>query len=380
MFRSGTTLMGRVLHAHPNLGIASDPFRPVYNSLRSHVANEVGVEVAPDRPLDDYYLDPEGRRVFKALQEANLDVPIQEDLGELRSRIADHGRPFSPRIADRVDDLEGSTFSELFDSMVELSGEAYGPEDAEAVGFKEVWTDEFTPLLCRSRQDVRVVHVVRDPRAVAASKNVTDGKYPWWFLARQWRKLAALSWAYARDETLSERVHTIRFEDFLREPKEQARNLCDFLGVNFAPAMTDPSTYVDGSGDPWRQNTNYGEGKKDFETDAIDRWRSTLAENEIRYMEALCAPEMHLHGYETETSPSPPAPLDSPQIPQEEIAGWMRGTIPNDSMTTATLAAEEAIRYDVLSARNPPKEVVEGAFLRRDIYEAAAKSYSDVVR
>ena len=48
----------------------------------------------------------------------------------------------------------------------------------------------------------------------------------------------------------------IRFEDLLFNPHTVAKDLCEFLKVDFH-GMTDPSTYTDGAGQPWRQNTSY---------------------------------------------------------------------------------------------------------------------------
>ena len=61
------------------------------------------------------------------------------------------------------------------------------------------------------------------------------------------RELAELVWTVCHRNVLSfletipaERRHRVRFEDLTARPEEAARGLCDFLGVEFAPAMTDP--------------------------------------------------------------------------------------------------------------------------------------------
>lgn len=381
MFRSGTTLLGRLINAHPRIGVASDPFRPFYNSLRSQVASGIGLDVPPDAPLSDYYFDPEGLRVFQEIQQTDLNHPLEIDaLDDLRSRCADHGRPYAPRIAESIERLTGETYAELFQSMVDLTGEECGPEDAEAVAFKEVWTDEFTPLLCRSRADIRCIHIVRDPRAVAASKNSREEKYPWWFLARQWRKLAALSWAYSRLPSLSHKVLNLRFEDLIQKPERTVERICSFLDVEYDGAMADPSTYVDGRGQPWQQNTSYGEGSKKFDTSSVDRWRETLNENEVRFVESLCAPEMSLHGYETETKVRPPKPIASPRVEDSNLADWMQGEIHNDRLTTSVHAAKEHLRYNALGAEDVADEIATGCFLRRDVYKEISSEIAEVKR
>ena len=41
MFRSGTTMIARMLHANPNIVCASDPFAPIFKSFRNNVCNEM---------------------------------------------------------------------------------------------------------------------------------------------------------------------------------------------------------------------------------------------------------------------------------------------------------------------------------------------------
>lgn len=370
MFRSGTTLLGRMLHAHPSVAVASDPYRPVFNFFRSQIARELSLDVPPSAPLGDYYFDPQRRRLFKAIQKSSLEKPIKYDIDSIRSEAAKHGKPLSPRIADNINQLTGATWSELLGSMLRLIRGYYGSNSEQIIGFKEVWTDEFVPLLCRSEYDFKCIHIVRDPRAVSASKNVGgEGQYPWWFLGRQWRKLASLARTYSGNMGFSDRVFVLRFEDLVANPGETTRKICHFLGVSVSDAMTDPSRYVDGRGDEWRQNTNYGEGQEKFDTGAIDRWRSHLQPQEVRAVESLCWPEMTLYDYKCDYRPSSPDPLECPYIEGEDLADWMQGSMTDGLLMSAIKAAEERIRYRLLQKEDSGVELIEGAFLRRDLYE-----------
>ena len=48
---------------------------------------------------------------------------------------------------------------------------------------KEVWVDEFAPLLSKSNGQLKILHIIRDPRSVVASNFKSDNKYPllFWF-------------------------------------------------------------------------------------------------------------------------------------------------------------------------------------------------------
>lgn len=371
MFRSGTTLLARMLHAHPDIAFASDPYRPMYNSLRTEVASDLGLTIPPTAPLADYYLDPEQLPLFEAIQRTTLDHNLEKgELERLRKRIRTHSTPHSPHTANCVDDLEGTTYAELFDQMVQLTRDAYGSRDEEIVGFKEVWTSEFAPAIARSRPESKFIHVIRDPRAVATSKNARQEKYPWLFLARQWRKLACLPWAYANAPNLRDRTLILHFEDLISGPRETADRICSFLHVPPVAEMTDPSEYVDGAGRPWAQNTSYGPGKDSFDESTIGKWRTRLDPSIKSYLEALCAPEMLLHGYEPEGIPSAPDPLDAPIVDEANLADWMRGTIPNDDARTAILTAQEKIRYDLLQeSAGTEHPLILHAFLNEVAYQ-----------
>ena len=87
-----------------------------------------------------------------------------------------------------------STYEEWIKRFLDLIWESCRKDqEAGVVSFKEVWTNEFAPAFLRSFRNSKVLFVIRDPRAVAASKNVTSEKYSLLFLARQWRKLAWLA-------------------------------------------------------------------------------------------------------------------------------------------------------------------------------------------
>lgn len=53
MFRSGTTHLARIHHAHDVIACASDPFRPFFNCLRDAVAEDIGYTVDSFDPLGD---------------------------------------------------------------------------------------------------------------------------------------------------------------------------------------------------------------------------------------------------------------------------------------------------------------------------------------
>ncbi|MBD3166682.1 hypothetical protein GF324_08795 [bacterium] len=370
MFRSGTTLMARMLGAHPNLAFASDPFQPTLKEFRNTVwANLVGVDQMDAKaPFDDYYFYPDKQQLMKAVQQTGLDLSIGNlDLPGLRATTARYAHDFSPKIEPYLELLNGPTFADLLATGGEVIERAYGDKNTQAVGFKITWACEFGPHLLRQWDNAKVVHIVRDPRAVCSSKYALEGrKNPFIFLVRQWRKLVTLPWVHLQDSfPYRDRVHVLRYEDLVSNPESEVERLCEFLELPMSERMLDPSRYDDGSGKVWEPNTSYREKKKQFNTSSIDKWRSVLNGRQIEFIERLALPEMAVWGYEPEIADSHGIPAsmvyDPPEVPLEELVEWIipytryePHTLLHDmvleQMRANTLAGGDEVADDIKSA------------------------------
>jgi sulfotransferase family protein len=386
MFRSGSTLLCKMLSAHPRVTLATDPYYPFFKQVCAHHARALGQTYDPEGPLPDYYFDPLLQPLFRAIQDGSLAEPADPaDLPGTRNRIDRWGRPYAPRLMDHLDKVGGATFQDVFASMLALVAEQYGSPGDAWTGFKDVWSDEFIPAMARSFPEAKFLEIVRDPRAVCASRNDRPPYYPWLFMCRQWRKLVALAWEYQQPaHELADRVLLLRYEDLVDDPEGHARRLCDFLEIDFAASMLDPAGFTDGSGQAWSQNTRYGDGARSFDSTPLQRWRKVLSEDQVALIDALCAPEMALHGYQPDACPDGiPAQMQlaGPHLPLDELGPWIRSVTRNDPLTNAVEMAKEALRYELLAAANlsaVSDEVIEGAFLSRGVLDAARQARAGV--
>jgi hypothetical protein len=382
MFRSGTTLLGKMLNAHPRIAIASDPYLPFFKALRSAIAAQSASAAVPaTAPLADYYFDPRQIAIFNAVQQARLDLPLPAlELPSLHAEIRRYSEPYAPRILPLIDSIQGNTFGQAFARMLDVLDVSYGKGRNCLLGFKEVWADEFIPCLARAMPKARFIQITRDPRGVCASKNVLPERYPWIFMARQWRKLTAAGWHYQHDPAFAKRILRVRFEDLVANPAAVAGEVCAFLDVSRAEEMIDPSCFVDGTGGPWMQNTSFGRGGRSFDADAAHRWRNRLAPVEIEFIESLCGPEMLLHGYELSGPWRPPVNGEiraAPRVPDDHLAGWIKGLYPNDPLSIAVETTKEILRGALLRGcphTEPDLEVIQGCFLFTDVYQAARRA------
>lgn len=165
--------------------------------------------------------------------------------------------------------------------------------------------------------DLRVVHLVRDPRGVAYSwtKQVarpeTDGatavpRYPPARSALRWSAHNAAIHVLARlgreqRHRLPRRIPValIRYEDFIAEPRRTLRSLASFAGLEPAPHelsyLSDDhvelGTIHSAAGNPMRFTTGRTPLRRD------DAWRHGLPAGQRRLVSAICAPALAAYGY-----------------------------------------------------------------------------------
>ncbi|MBI4881979.1 MAG: sulfotransferase [Planctomycetes bacterium] len=264
--RSGTTLLQRLLDAHPLVSIAPETFfirrfwkkRRVYGDLRDCGRFERLVsDVTALQEFADMGLDAEG---FRAAARA------------------------VPRAIDAL-------FSLLLAEFAKLRGTP--------------WVGEKTPnhllymrTLERFFPDARFVHIVRDPRAVALSwRGVPWSNGSLAQDAEVWRRYLAT--ARAKPPRQRERLLLLRYEELVAHPEPQLRKLCEFLGLPFHPAMLAGEAarelVVDLEREPWKQGA-----AGPIHCASVDRWRSVLSAAEVRAVETVTWFEMKAAGYRPE--------------------------------------------------------------------------------
>jgi len=164
----------------------------------------------------------------------------------------------------------------------------------------------FVRDILRLYPNARIVHMVRDPRAVLASQRhkwrrrfLGAGTIPlreavrsWlnyhpWVLSRLWR--AAVSGV--REVSAEARVFTVRYETLVSAPEETLGRLCDWLGIAFEPAMLE----VPVVGSSMRSDVA---GRSGMDASRAEAWREGgLPRYDIAVCEQVCGVLMDEYGY-----------------------------------------------------------------------------------
>ena len=290
--RSGTTLMRRILGRHSRIAIATEnhylghllPWEGALHGLRR--AGDLREDEAVVRLVAMIYSDAFQRG--SRLREASpfwrwiaRNVPRTE----LEARLM---------AAERT---ERGIFTALLRTYADRRGKAIMGEKTPA---HVAWVDTLLEWFPTGR----VVHMMRDPRAVFVSELRRRSEHAVTFPYRWLVRVPALmrgfvllevAWAWAgavsRHRSLSrrypDRYRLVRFEDLVRAPEATVEGLCTFLGVDPEPRMLDQKVVSKGS----------RHGQAGFDADAADRWMVTIGPSEMRWLGRLLGRRINEMGY-----------------------------------------------------------------------------------
>ncbi len=290
--RSGTTLTRRILDRHSRIGIATE------NHYLGHLLAWEGA-----------------RHYFRRLGELHDDATVRRLVAliyspefQRRSRLRELS-PYWRWLTERVPraDIEARLLASdrtergIFEAFLRIYADRRGKA---IMGEKTPAHLAYVETLLEWFPDARVVHCMRDPRAIYVSelrRRAQDpASVPYRQLVHVPAVLAAfvllqVTWAWAaavhRHRTLSrrfpERYRLLSFEGLVRAPEATLTELCDFLGVGFEPRMLEQRVTSKGA----------RVGEMGFDAGAADRWRILIGRRASRAIETLLGRRLAEMGY-----------------------------------------------------------------------------------
>ncbi|XP_010604670.1 carbohydrate sulfotransferase 3 isoform X2 [Fukomys damarensis] len=196
---------------------------------------------------------------------------------------------------------------------VTLAAEACRRKDHMALKAVRMRQLEFLqPLAEDPRLDLRVIQLVRDPRAVLASRMVAfAGKYETW---KKWleegqdqlqeeevQRLRAncesirlsAELGLRQPAWLRGRYMLVRYEDVARKPLQKAREMYRFAGIPLTPQVED---WIQKNTQAARDGSGIYSTQKNS-SEQFEKWRFSIPFKLAQVVQAACAPTMHLFGY-----------------------------------------------------------------------------------
>lgn len=314
--RSGTTLLNRMLNAHPDVALLyqqSNFLRLDLGAYDLRRADEARRLLADARRVCSEFSDRFDDDAHAALL-AWIDTAGPPALGALYRMVV-------RRLGGR-----GTRYW----------GEKYAGRAIEALKFLDAVPDG------------KVVHIVRDPRDVCASekrKRMIEAGLPPVdpsFLSMAYDAKVAERVGAHLQNVASGNYHRLRYEDLVADPAGAARTLCAFLGLRCVPAMLQTGAFTDDDGRPWRANSSFERDVTSIRASFRGRWRSGLTRAEARCVERLCGPAMRRLGYRPPWRVSAWAAARLP--PRFVPESWQREAAEVEWLATA---AEEAALWSV---------------------------------
>lgn len=267
--RSGTTLLQRMLDAHPDVAIAPETYFIRHFYLKRQEYGNLEKD-------DNYYRLIENIIAIPEFAEMEID--------------AQNFREASKHISRQYSTL----FALLLDSFASIRKVSVVGEKTPNHLLYMQTLEEFFP-------EAYFIHIIRDPRAVVNSWR----KVPWSngsvsADAEVWRRYLETARLYPPRKSP---LFPLFYEKLVSNPEAILHSLCDFLNLPFAPEMLDyhlqVSQTVNVDREPWKNQT-----LKPISQDSLTLWQQDLSSSQIADIEAVALPEMKRLEYQLAT-PSP---------------------------------------------------------------------------
>lgn len=261
--RSGTTMLQLMLNAHPNIAIIGElHYFDTIQQIQKWVP-----ELNSPGSIDKfkYYL--------RRCEHYSL-IPFMDELVDC--------------VCERLVDAPLPSYEKFYQFIME---EYAVRQSASRFGEKTPANVRYLDELLQIFPDAKIVHLVRDPRAVAASTVKMPG-------ASRNVLIHALSWKYdiLLGRYAKERAAYIevRYEDLVQYPREELKRITAFIGENYDEHMLNfhksASKFL--KNEPWKDGT-----KEPVNAAPIDKWKQQLTPSETLVVESVSGSVMDKFNY-----------------------------------------------------------------------------------
>jgi hypothetical protein len=282
--RSGTTLMSFILRNHSR----------VFGLKETHYFGEFW---DPRRPGK--------HRGSNRLIHGAAAILARQEQGILAAKPTDRDYQTARELVESLPANEqdpASVFARVTGKLAHDAGKAIPCEQTPRNIF-------YAGQLLQLYPNARLVHMLRDPRAVMASQkkrwhrrrlSADSSHFPLAHSLRVWINYhpytAARLWNRASQAAMRLQSHPrftlVRFEELLTDPDRIVSSLCRDLDIDYEPAMLDVGQ-INSS-----HQSSVGGARRGLHRDAIATWKTALSAPEISIAEHQCGQLMEQYGYE----------------------------------------------------------------------------------
>jgi hypothetical protein len=255
--RSGTTLLRNMLNRHPAIAVCRETEFYHYIYRRRRAFGDLAILRNRQRLVKEYLSTQRVQR-------------LQLDLEALEQTLLE----------------EGVSYEALFLSLLWFYARAQGKRRC---GEKTPQHALFTETLCSWYPDATVIHLLRDPRDVAASlMRMPSAPKGALGSARVWLQYNASAWrSRHRPQYL-----LVRYEQLVTQPEQELARVCAAIGEDYCPAMMVPN-WDPTANRPWLRRA-----EEPVTTERMGKWRDLLTAEQVSLVEWVVGKQMRTFGYE----------------------------------------------------------------------------------
>lgn len=294
LYRSGTTLLEKILHSHPQIYLVSQPFPNLYFRAKTKFLTENNL--TRSFPLDHLFLEQDySPKEFQAFLEHYTFVAT--DINELFEAMTAYSGQQTPELLQYRAQIIPGTFFEIYRQLLEVVLNSAERDHLAYVGSKEIICEEFVPFFLV--KDVKVIIILRDPRDIISSLNFGEGsRYtgdirPLLYSLRQWRKSVSFC--------LTHRNHPnflfVKYEALVQDIWSVLDQITGFLELEAFSRDIFAQGIKEQTGEVWGGNSSFNKYVS-ISPNSIGNFTQKLSTDCIRYIESICYPEFCVLNYE----------------------------------------------------------------------------------
>ena len=309
IYRSGTTLLQKMLDANPRVSVMNHGMAGYFQMMKPYLFERAGIE-NKEAPLGFHWIEPDseiaslftGTEFDRSLIDDLLNR-VDSEIGEDRSRAGNVSHPTYDWLSELKNSLTPGTAEEVLNQQISAVVDYKKSSGVEIYGFKELHLEQFVAPILAGNPDLKVIQIIRDPRAVLASRNFSKSfletrgagaKHPIRLISSVW--ITGIRYKRYLEKAFPDSFMSVNYESLVRSPESESQEVCKFLGIDWDPVMLDVSSFRSEVGQAWEPNSSFG--KLDgFDQSAIEKWREMLPDREHAVMEYLCGDILSEEGY-----------------------------------------------------------------------------------
>lgn len=246
--RSGSTLLSRMLSAHPEIEMGYDSvnfFRFCY-----HRYDPISDPVNVKRLFEDM-----SHRLYNRFE-------MKLDVDECMRNMGNNNMSY------------GQAYLSILKSLFSHTGKTI-------VGDKEALAWTKIPEFLRQCPQGKAIVILRDPRDVVTSfkkSTIAPGSD---YLIALFNVVDAVNHAVRYRSQYPDRVYLVPFERLKTDTEKELRNLCEFLEIDFTLGMLDLDNYVNKVGEKWEAEESLTFKEETDWMAPVGRWKNRIEPEDL---------------------------------------------------------------------------------------------------